>query len=91
MSLDQIRAFVTVAEEGSVRRAAQRLHLTQPPVSRQIASLEDELGARLFERVPAGMRLAPAGAAFLAHARRILDDVEAARRAVRIVDVDAPS
>jgi DNA-binding transcriptional LysR family regulator len=84
MSLDQIRTFVAIAQEGSMRRAAERLHLTQPPLSRQLASLEDELGARLFERVPKGMELAPAGRVFLAHAERILAEVDAARAAVRL-------
>ena len=56
VSLTQIKSFVTVAEEGHVGRAARRLHLTQPPLSRHILSLEDELGARLFERTARGMR-----------------------------------
>ena len=83
MSLDQIRSFVAVAEEGSMRRAAERLHISQPPLTRQIARLEDELGAKLFARTPRGMRVLDAGAAFLVHARRILDEVERARVAVR--------
>jgi DNA-binding transcriptional LysR family regulator len=82
VSLTQIQSFVAVAEEGHVGRAARRLHLTQPPLSRQILALEDELGARLFERTPRGMRLLPAGEAFLLHARRILAEVEAALEAV---------
>lgn len=82
MSLDQIRAFVVVAEEGSVRRAAERLHVSQPPLTRSLAKLEDELGARLFERTPRGMRLAPAGEAFLPSARRVLSAVDDARAAV---------
>ncbi|HLL83105.1 MAG TPA: LysR family transcriptional regulator [Longimicrobium sp.] len=82
MSLTQIQSFVAVAEEGHVGRAARRLHLTQPPLSRHILALEDELGARLFERTPRGMRLLPAGEAFLLHARRILAEVEAALKAV---------
>ncbi len=67
----------TVAEECHVGRAARRLHLTQPPLSRHILALEDEPGAPLFERTGRGMRLLPAGEAFLIHARRILTEVDA--------------
>ena len=87
MSLTHLQSFVAVAEEGPVGRAARRLHLSQPPLSRHILSLEDELGTPLFERTPRGMRLLPAGTVFLTHARRILAEVDVAvdtvRRAVR--------
>jgi DNA-binding transcriptional LysR family regulator len=83
VSLAQIEYFVAVAEEGHVGRAAKRLRIAQPPVSRQIRALEDELGAPLFERTPRGMRLLPAGEAFLAHARHILDAVARSREVVR--------
>lgn len=78
MSLTNIRSFVAVAEEGHVGRAARKLHLTQPPISRHILGLEDELGTRLFERTPRGMKLLPAGEVFLSHARRILAEVDLA-------------
>jgi DNA-binding transcriptional LysR family regulator len=83
MSLDQLKYFVAVAEEGHLTRAAKRLHISQPPLTRQIRSLEDELGVDLFERTPKGMRPLPAAIALLAHARRILADVDVAARAAR--------
>lgn len=90
VSLTSLQSFVAVAEEGHVGRAARRLHLTQPPLSRHILALEDELGARLFERTPRGMRLLPAGEALLHHARRILAEVDAAVVTVRQVGSDGP-
>ena len=83
MSLDQLKTFVAIAEEGTVTAAASKLHRTQPPVSRQLVSLEDELQTKLFLRQVRGMRLAPAGEAFFVHARRILAAVDDALVAVR--------
>ncbi len=91
VSLTHIQSFVAVAEEGHVGRAARRLHLTQPPLSRHILALEDELGTRLFERTPHGMRLLPTGEAFLLHARRILAEVDAAVHTVRSVRTTPPA
>ena len=85
MSLAQIQYFVTVAEEGNVSRAAKRLRVAQPPLSRHIKSLEDELGAPLFERNARGMRLLPHGEVFLTHARKILEAVTEARTAMLTV------
>lgn len=83
VSLSQLRYFVVVAEEGHVGRAAARLHISQPPLSRQIRSLEDEIGVPLFSRTPRGMELLPAGEAFLAHAHAILGRVDDAVNAAR--------
>ena len=82
VSLSQIEYFVAVAEEGHVGRAAERLRVAQPAVSRQIRKLEDELRSELFLRTPRGMRLSEAGVVFLGHARGILDGIRAARDAV---------
>lgn len=72
MELRHLRYFVMSAEELNISRAASRLRVSQPAVSRQIHDLEDELGVALFDRDPAGLKLTPAGENFLPHARDIL-------------------
>lgn len=84
MSLAQIEYFVAVAEAGTLGRAAERLHISQPPLTRQLKSLELELGVQLFERTARGMSLLPAGSVFLTHARRVLAEVQAAVAATRM-------
>ena len=79
MELRHLRYFVGVGEEEHFGRAAERLHIAQPALSRQIQDLERELGFALFDRLPRGVRLNAAGKYFLADVRRILQDVEEAK------------
>jgi len=86
MELRHLRYFVAVAEAGSLTVAAeQRIHTTQPSLSRQIRDLEGEVGAQLLLRRARGIELTPAGRAFLDHARLVLSQVEAASAAARRV------
>jgi LysR family transcriptional regulator, benzoate and cis,cis-muconate-responsive activator of ben and cat genes len=91
MSLAQLTYFVAVAEEQHLTRAAKRLHVSQPPLTRQIQQLEDELGVQLFERSPKGMRLLPDGETLLTRAKQILDLVEQARNELSPFKPDALS
>ena len=79
MDVKQLKALVTVVETGSVTRAGELLHLVQPAVTRQIRSLERELGVALFERTRHGMRPTAAGLSLAERARRALTELDRAR------------
>jgi LysR family transcriptional regulator, benzoate and cis,cis-muconate-responsive activator of ben and cat genes len=83
MELRHLRYFCVVAEELNLTCAAERLHMSQPPLSRQIKQLEIEVGAELFERGPRGLRLTPTGLFFQQHALQILEKVDATLEATR--------
>jgi LysR family transcriptional regulator, hydrogen peroxide-inducible genes activator len=79
MELHQLRYFCAVAETGSFSRAAEQSHVAQPSLSQQILKLEDELGARLFDRLGRSVRLTDLGKTFLPRARAVLRELEAAK------------
>lgn len=81
--LNQLRCFIAVADEKHFGRAAERLHMSQPPLSRQIQQLERELGVTLISRTNRVAALTPAGMNFLVDARRLLRLAEDAHRSVR--------
>src|SRR5207245_11335686 len=89
MELRHLRYFVAVAEEGSFLRAASRLRVAQPALSKQIRDLEREIGVKLFERLPRGARVTPAGEHFLRDARNTLES--AARAVARARRADSAS
>ncbi|HEX3890227.1 MAG TPA: LysR family transcriptional regulator, partial [Verrucomicrobiae bacterium] len=83
MELRHLRYFVAVAEEENVSRAALKLHISQPGISRQIHDLEDDLGFQLFERSAKSVRLTGAGKVFLTEARVVLQHADDAVKKAR--------
>jgi len=79
MELRHVRYFIAVAEELNFSRAAQRLHVSQPPLSRQIRDLESELNVKLFERNRQEVKLTRVGRALLPRARELMRNAEALR------------
>jgi DNA-binding transcriptional LysR family regulator len=85
VELRHLRYFVAVGEEEHFGRAAQRLRVAQPALSRQIQDLEREIGFKLFDRLSRGVKISSAGKLFLEEARRILQQLnEATERAQRV-------
>ena len=87
MEISQLRAFLAVAEELHFGRAAERLHIAQPPLSRTIQQLERQLGTRLFDRSTRSVRLTTAGQALIEPATAVLDAVRRAEGAVQAADL----
>jgi DNA-binding transcriptional LysR family regulator len=88
LDIDQILAFVTIAQLGSFTRAAAVLHRSQPAISRRIELLEDELGAVLIERMRSSLQLTEVGRAFLPHAESMLAAIQDGQHAVRVAARD---
>ena len=85
MELRHLRYFVAVAEAENVSRAALKLHVSQPALSRQIKDLEDELGFPLLERTAKSVRLTEAGRAFLVESRAVLQRADDAVKTARAI------
>src|SRR5579875_838042 len=82
MEFHQLRYACAVADTGSFSRAAERCQVAQPSLSQQVLKLEEDLGAKLFDRLGRSIRITEAGRAFLPHARSILERMEEARSSV---------
>ena len=85
MKLRQLEYFCAVAEEKSISAAARELHVAQPPISRQIAQLEEELGVQLFLRGSKGMSLTDAGQSLYQQTQQIFQDIRRVEDSVRSV------
>jgi DNA-binding MarR family transcriptional regulator len=90
IELKQLRAFVAVADELNFGRAADRLHISQPALSRQVRALEQLLGLELLRRTKHRVELTIAGEALLDRARRLLDDVDEAVTATLAIGASSP-
>jgi LysR family hydrogen peroxide-inducible transcriptional activator len=88
MEFHQLRYVCAVAETGSFSRAAERCQIAQPSLSQQVLKLEENLGAKLFDRLGRSVRLTEAGRAFVPHARSILEQMETARSSVAQKNAD---
>ena len=82
MDIAALQSFLAVAETGSFSRAAERVFLTQPAVSKRIAALENQLGTRLFDRIGKRVQLTPAGTALYERARRVLRELDDVKRSI---------
>jgi len=82
MDIAALQAFLAVAETGSFSRAAERIFLTQPAISKRIAALETSLGTRLFDRIGRTVQLTPAGQALLTRSRAILRELDDVKRSI---------
>ena len=83
MDIKQLRYFISIAEEGSLSGAAQRVNVAQPSLSQHVLSLERELSVKLLERSSRGVSLTQSGEVLLSHAREIVESLDIAANAVR--------
>lgn len=86
MDIKKLQYFIAVAEELHFNRAAEKLNMTQPPLSQQIQALENEIGVKLLERNKRQVRLTSAGAVFLEEAKSILSQLERSIKTTQLVD-----
>jgi LysR family transcriptional regulator, hydrogen peroxide-inducible genes activator len=88
MEVHQLRYVCAIADTGNFSRAAERCQVAQPSLSQQVQKLEDDLGAKLFDRLGRSIRLTEAGRAFIPHARAILEQIDVARSSVADKNAD---
>jgi LysR family hydrogen peroxide-inducible transcriptional activator len=88
MEIHQLRYVCAIAETGNFSRAAERCQVAQPSLSQQVLKLEEDLGAKLFDRLGRSVRLTEVGRAFIPHARAILDEMDMARASVSDKNAD---
>lgn len=85
MEVHQLRYFCAIAKHGTFTRAAKSEHVAQPSLSQQIFKLEDELGGKLFHRLPRGARLTPLGEFFLPRALTILQEIRDSKADAQVI------